>query len=107
MEEASPNLHATPGRESRRESRGGTPRGAHASISSPRHSPAAAKAAGTRGAALSEPPSWVECTERLGASHAAHASEHSPDALALALALTLTLTRTLVLALALALTLTR
>ena len=90
----------------RRESRGGTPRGAHASLSSPRHSPAA-KAAGTRGAALSEPPSWVECTERLGASHAAHASAQSPVALALALALTLTLTLTLALALALALTLTR
>ena len=45
MEETSPGLHATPGREPRRESRGGTPRGARAVLSSPRHSPAA-KAAG-------------------------------------------------------------
>ena len=70
---------ATPTREPRRESRGGTPRGA-ATLSSPRDSPATKAAGGAtprsprpRTATLADPPSWVECTERKG-SHASHSS---------------------------------
>ena len=79
---------STPTREPRRESRGSTPRGAVTLLGSP-----VTKAAGggatprsprPRATTLAEPPSWVECTERKGSSHASHSdmaawNEQSPS----------------------------